>query len=381
MTLQRVLVLAPTRRAASETFVRANLAGLPFATTAYFGDERPLGQPWRLVYGVAVLMSKVLTRLGWLRLAGWPAAVVTKLLVRRHQPDLLLVEFGFHALRVMEAAAEGQIPLVVHFRGSDLSAWTKFGAQKTRYRRLMRIASGAIVKSQPMRQTLLDLGMESERILISASGANAQLFHSSAPGSAPPVFLAVGRFVDKKGPLFTIRAFAQLVGQHPRTDLALWMVGEGPLQQQAKALVRELGLESVVRFWGAQPQQKVAELMREARGFVQHSVVAPDGDSEGNPVAVMEAQLSGLPVVATRHAGIPEVVRHGESGWLVAEADVAGMAAGLQRLVEDPGLAQRWGEAGRRRIQERFTIDHHLRDVAQFLRGISPRSRFQTSDR
>jgi glycosyltransferase involved in cell wall biosynthesis len=179
----------------------------------------------------------------------------------------------------------------------------------------MRIASGAIVKSQPMRQTLLDLGMESERILISASGANAQLFHSSAPGSAPPVFLAVGRFVDKKGPLFTIRAFAQLVGQHPRTDLALWMVGEGPLQQQAKALVRELGLESVVRFWGAQPQQKVAELMREARGFVQHSVVAPDGDSEGNPVAVMEAQLSGLPVVATRHAGIPEVVRHGESGW------------------------------------------------------------------
>ena len=72
MTLQRVLVLAPTRRAASETFVRANLAGLPFATTAYFGDERPLGQPWRLVYGVAVLMSKVLTRLGWLRLAGRP---------------------------------------------------------------------------------------------------------------------------------------------------------------------------------------------------------------------------------------------------------------------------------------------------------------------
>ena len=381
MTLQRVLVLAPTRRAASETFVRANLAGLPFATTAYFGDERPLGQPWRLVYGVAVLISKVLTRLGWLRLAGWPAAVVTKLLVRRHQPDLLLVEFGFHALRVMEAAAECQIPLVVHFRGSDLSAWTKFGAQKMRYRRLMRIASGAIVKSQPMRQTLLDLGMESERILISASGANEKLFHSSAPGSAPPVFLAVGRFVAKKGSLFTIRAFAQLVAQYPRADVALWMVGEGPLQQQAKALVRELGLEAVVRFWGAQSQQKVAELMREARGFVQHSVVAPDGDSEGNPVAVMEAQLSGLPVVATRHAGIPEVVRHGESGWLVAEADVVGMAEGMQRLVEDPGLAQRWGEAGRRRIQERFTIDHHLRDVSQFLRGISARSRFQTSDR
>ena len=381
MRPQRLLVMAPTRRAASETFVRANLAGLPFATTAYFGDERPLVQPLRLAYGVAVLISKLFTRLGWLRLAGWPAAAVAKRLVRRHQPDLLLVEFGFHALRVMEAAAECERPLVVHFRGSDLSAWTKFGSQKMRYRRLMRIASGAIVKSQPMRQTLLDLGMESERILISASGANETLFHSSAPGSAPPVFLAVGRFVAKKGPLLTIRAFAELVKHYPRAGVALWMVGEGPLQKQAQDLVRQLDLESVVRFLGAQPQQEVAALMRQVRGFVQHSVVAPDGDSEGNPVAVMEAQLSGLPVVATHHAGIPEVVRHGESGWLVAEGDVGGMAAGLQRLVEDPVLAQRWGQVGRSSVQQRFTIDHHLRDVAQFLRGISPRSSSQTSVR
>ena len=381
MSPQRLLVMAPTRRAESETFVRANLAGLPFAITAYFGDERPLAQPWRLAYGVAVLISKLFTRLGWLRLAGWPAAAVAKRLVRRHQPDLLLVEFGFHAVRVMEAAAECERPLVVHFRGSDLSAWTKFGSQKMRYRRLMRIASGAIVKSQPMRQTLLDLGMESERILISASGANETLFHSSAPGSAPPVFLAVGRFVAKKGPLLTIRAFAELVKHYPRAGVALWMVGEGPLQKQAQDLVRQLDLESVVRFLGAQPQQEVAALMRQVRGFVQHSVVAPDGDSEGNPVAVMEAQLSGLPVVATHHAGIPEVVRHGESGWLVAEGDVGGMAAGLQRLVEDPVLAQRWGQVGRSSVQQRFTIDHHLRDVAQFLRGISPRSSSQTSVR
>ena len=381
MSPQRLLVMAPTRRAESETFVRANLAGLPFAITAYFGDELPLAQPWRLAYGVSVLISKLFTRLGWLRLAGWPAAAVAKRLVRRHQPDLLLVEFGFHAVRVMEAAAECERPLVVHFRGSDLSAWTKFGSQKMRYRRLMRIASGAIVKSQPMRQTLLDLGMESERILISASGANETLFHSSAPGSAPPVFLAVGRFVAKKGPLLTIRAFAELVKHYPRAGVALWMVGEGPLQKQAQDLVRQLDLESVVRFLGAQPQQEVAALMRQVRGFVQHSVVAPDGDSEGNPVAVMEAQLSGLPVVATHHAGIPEVVRHGESGWLVAEGDVGGMAAGLQRLVEDPVLAQRWGQVGRSSVQQRFTIDHHLRDVAQFLRGISPRSSSQTSVR
>jgi glycosyltransferase involved in cell wall biosynthesis len=104
--------------------------------------------------------------------------------------------------------------------------------------------------------------------------------------------------------------------------------------------------------------------MREVRGFVQHSLVAPDGDSEGSPVAVMEAQLSGLPVVATRHAGIPEVVLEGESGFLVDEGDVAAMAVAIAKLIKDPALAARLGDCGRRRVLEGFTIDHHLRQVS-----------------
>ena len=113
----RLLVFAPTRRAASETFVRANLAGLPFAVQAYFGDERPLHDANRLVYGLAVWLSKVFTRLGLLRLASWPAANVARALIRQHQPDLVLAEFGFHAVRVMNAAAATGVPFVVHFRG------------------------------------------------------------------------------------------------------------------------------------------------------------------------------------------------------------------------------------------------------------------------
>ena len=128
MTLQHLLVFAPTRQAASETFVRANLTGLPFEVQAFFGDERPLKQPARLGYGLAVLVSKVFTRVGLLRLAGWPAAVVARRLIARHRPDLVLVEFGFHAVRVMEAAPAMGVPLVVHFRGSNLSAHSKLGS-------------------------------------------------------------------------------------------------------------------------------------------------------------------------------------------------------------------------------------------------------------
>ncbi len=123
----RLLVFAPTRRAPTETFVRANLHGLPFEITAYFGDERPLSDPCRLAYGLAIFASKALTRLGLLRLATLPGSLVAWCLIRRHQPDVLMVEFGFEAVRVMEACAWSGVPMVVHFRGSDASAQGRLG--------------------------------------------------------------------------------------------------------------------------------------------------------------------------------------------------------------------------------------------------------------
>ena len=369
---ERVLVLAPTARAASETFIRANLNGLSLDLTAYFGDDFPLHAPWRLAYSSAILLSKLFTRLHWLRLAGLPAACVAFALIRRHQPEVVMVEFGFEAVRVMEACAWSGIPLVVHFRGSDASAQHRLGLLKKRYRRLLSLASGVIVKSRPMADTLLALGAPADRLLISPSGANASLFQGSAPATAPPVLLAVGRFVAKKGPLETLRAFG-LLCRNPvlaASKPQLWMVGDGPLLASARSLVIELGLQERVRFLGVCSQVRVAELMRQVRGFVQHSMVAPDGDSEGSPVAVMEAQLSGLPVVATRHAGIPEVVMENQTGLLVDEGDESAMAQAMSLLLLDPDLASRLGDGGRRRIKERFTIEHHLRQVEQLLRQV-----------
>ena len=281
-----------------------------------------------------------------------------------------MVEFGFEAVRVMEACAWSGVPLVVHFRGSDASAERRLGLLKGRYRRLLAMAAGVIVKSRPMADTLLALGAPADRLLISPSGANAALFQGSDPAAAPLVLLAVGRFVAKKGPLQTLRAFALLCRDPAvaRLQPELWMVGEGPLLAAARSLVVELG-PGAGPFLGVRSQDRCAADARGA-GFVQHSMVAPDGDSEGNPVAVMEAQLSGLPVVATRHAGIPEVVLEGQTGLLVEEGDEAGMARAMARLLMEPDLAARLGDCGRRRIQERFTIEHHLRQVEQLLRQV-----------
>lgn len=367
---QIVLVLAPTGQAITETFVRANLKGLPFKTVAYFGDERPLLKPCACLYGIAILVSKVLTRLRWLRIAELPAAFVAFGLIRLHRPNLVLVEFGFEAVRIMRACAWSNVPLVVHFRGSDASAESRLGLLRNRYRHLFAITSGVIVKSAPMAQTLIALGARPERLLVSASGANPQLFYGSKPAARSGIFLAVGRFVPKKGPLFTIQSFTQFCQElYPLSSLPqLWMVGDGPLLNDARQLVADLGMQEQIQLLGSRNQSDVAILMRRSFVFVQHSLVAKDGDSEGNPVAVMEAQLSGLPVVATRHAGIPDVVLHGQSGYLVPEGNISGMARAMASLWRDPELAAQMGEFGRARVLEKFTVDHHLEQVADFIR-------------
>jgi glycosyltransferase involved in cell wall biosynthesis len=149
------------------------------------------------------------------------------------------------------------------------------------------------------------------------------------------------------------------------------MVGDGPMLEEAKRLVHQESLTTHVRFAGVLSPAEIAALMRQVRGFVQHSLVAPDGDSEGSPVAVMEAQLSGLPVVATRHAGIPEVVMDGSTGLLVDEGDVQGMANAMAQLVLDPQLAARLGAAGQERMSLNFTVEHHLAAVSTLLHRVA----------
>ena len=371
----RVLVLAPTRRARTETFVRANLARLPFAVEACFGDEIPWREPLKALYGLAVLTSKVCTRFGWLRLATVPASVVAVLLVRRHRPDVVMVEFGFHAVRVMELACTG-VPLAVHFRGADASAERYVKRLEQRYRRLFQLTSAVIVKNQTMCSRLSTLGAQPAQLLISPSGADEQRFHGASPAAMPPRFLAVGRFVAKKGPLDTLEAFARLQGLTEKADAcSLVMVGDGPLLPSVKERARQLGLEQMVQFPGVLPPEAVAQEMRRARVFVQHSRTAEDGDEEGCPVSVMEAQLCGLPVVATRHGGIPDVVVDQQTGRLVEEGDRLAMAEAMALLVDRPDLAAAWGAAGHRRAQAQFTVGHHVDQITMLLNGLVGRRR------
>lgn len=369
----RLLLFAPSRRRASETFIRANLRGLGAQAVVVCGDERPWrGDRLRLLYGLAILLSKACSRLGWHRLA---TAVVTPVAVRccqRERPEVVMAEFGFHAVRVMELVPRTGLPLVVHFRGSDASSRRHFSQLRERYRRLFELAAAIVVKSQPMRDRLLTLaGPDASRlrVVISPSGANVELFHGANPEQAPPAFLTVGRCVAKKGPLQTLEAFARAAATRPAMRLVV--VGTGPLLPACRGRAESLGIADRVAFAGVESPERIAERMRGSRALLLHSLTAPDGDQEGSPVVVMEAQLSGLPVVATRHAGIPEVVEDGLSGHLVEEGDVMAMAAAIARLADDPAHAGALGKRGRGRARSRFTVDHHLASLRRLIQDIA----------
>jgi glycosyltransferase involved in cell wall biosynthesis len=183
-------------------------------------------------------------------------------------------------------------------------------------------------------------------------------FHLGDPTGYPPTFIAVGRFVDKKAPHLTLLAFARLARTHPEARLR--MIGEGPLLNPCKDLAEALRIDRSVTFLGAQPNSVVADELAHARAFVQHSLEARSGDREGTPVAVIEAGASAIPVVTTRHEGIPDVVIDGETGFLVEERDVEAMADRMIELASDPGLALRLGEAGRKRIETHFSMDRGM---------------------
>jgi glycosyltransferase involved in cell wall biosynthesis len=138
------------------------------------------------------------------------------------------------------------------------------------------------------------------------------------------------------------------------------MIGEGPLLEDCKMLVKELKIDDAVLFLGGQKHSVIEQEMQQARCFVQHSVVSPTGDCEGTPVAILEACATGLPVVSTRHAGIPDVVIEGETGFLVNENDELSMAEHMLQLAQDPSLAGRMGNAARTHIRKNFSKEQRL---------------------
>ena len=277
---------------------------------------------------------------------------------RRYKTHAVLAEYGESGVQVMDAAKRSSLPLIVHFHGYDASRSSVLEAHRDTYPQMFRVASAVIAVSHAMRLKLIELGAPPDKVHYNPYGVDCEKFGGAQPGQTPPLFLAVGRFTEKKAPTITLRAFAKTVRAVPSARLR--MVGEGPLLDECQKLVSELGISDYVVFLGALSHTAVQSEMKKARCCVQHSIVAPSGDREGTPVSILEAGATGLPVIATRHAGITDVVVENRTGFLVDEGDEDGMAKFMIQIAQDAELAGRIGSTARRHISTNFTKSQRL---------------------
>jgi glycosyltransferase involved in cell wall biosynthesis len=274
------------------------------------------------------------------------------------RPAAVLAEFGPTAVRLVEPCRRLGLPLIAHFHGYDSSVRSVIEEHRASYPAMFRAAAAVIGVSRAMCAKLVELGAPPEKVHYSPYGVDCDRFHPADAAQAPPTVIAVGRLVDKKAPHLTLLAFAEVYRRNPQARLRF--VGDGPLYGACVDLAAALGISDAVTFLGSQGHDVIREEMRGARCFVQHSVQASNGDCEGTPNTVLEAGASGLAVVSTRHAGIPDVVIDGETGFLVDERDASGMAVHMARLLDDRQLAGDMGRAARRHICGEFAMERRL---------------------
>jgi colanic acid/amylovoran biosynthesis glycosyltransferase len=179
--------------------------------------------------------------------------------------------------------------------------------------------------------------------------------------TAPPLVVAVGRLIAKKGFVDLIRACGLLAerGKWFRCDI----IGEGPLENELLEKIQQLELQDRVALAGARPQHEIRDRLAEASVFVLPSVIDPEGGMDNLPTVIMEAMATGLPVISTAIAGIPEMVIEGETGFLVPPRDAVALADVIEKLIGDAVLARKMGRAGHERAKKLFSIEGNVREL------------------
>lgn len=222
----------------------------------------------------------------------------------------------------------------------------------------------------PSRVQLLYHGIDPARV---PSALVQRPRRDGASAADPVIILSVGRAVEKKGYADLLDALAMLP---PALSWRFVHIGGGPLLSRLKSRARAYGLSERIDWLGAQPYDTVLRYYRTADLFVLASRVARDGDRDGLPNVLLEAQSQGLACLATKVSGIPELIEDGETGLLAAPGDGIGLAGALARLIADPQLRERLGEAGKHHVSERFCfktgIDRLAVNLQLALRGTHP---------
>src|SRR6516162_4756061 len=197
------------------------------------------------------------------------------------------------------------------------------------------------------------------------NGLDLAEFRRADFSSTPPLIIAVGRLIPKKGFADLIRACALLVKRGK--SFCCEIIGQGALENELRRQIDELRLQNNVVLTGAKPQTQLRRCLAAANVFVLPSVMDPDGGMDNLPTVIMEAMATGLPVVSTNIGGIPEMVIENETGFLVQPGDTAAMADAIERVIKDCSLAARLGQSGYERARALFSVEKNVTQLRALI--------------
>lgn len=269
--------------------------------------------------------------------------------------DAIHAHFGPIGNAFAFLAADSDARFIVSFYGFDASEF--LDKHSVRYRGLFERADVVTVLSEEMRGRITDAGCPASKTQIVPLPIDTEKFEfrtRTAPEDGPIRLLSVARLVEKKGIEYSIDAVAAIADEY---DVEYVVAGDGPLRDDLQRRAERREIAGVVEFRGWVDSDEVSSLMDESHAFLLPSVTARSGDREGTPTVLLEAQAVGLPVVSTRHAGIPEIVADGEAGYLVSERDADELATALRRLLDRPEDWAEMGRAGRSYVQREHAVE------------------------
>ncbi len=341
----------------SETFIEDHVTSLRryrpclVGMTAVENGLRPAGVETRLTGARGGGLER-------LRLAFSPRAGILDAVAADTRAALVHAHFVVNALLLLPFVQRSNLPLIVTAHGHDVAAdpATMRPVDRllyaTRLRALGRRADAILCVSDAIRDLAVERGLPADKCRVAPLGIPLARFHGLRRRPAPGRLLFVGRLVEKKGLAHLIEAAARIRRSGIAVDLRV--IGDGPERPRLDALNRQLG--SPARFLGAQPRARVLRELAEAQAFALPSARGADGDSEGLPIALLEAQAAGVPVVAFDNGPARGAVAAGRTGILVTERDTAALTLAIRLLLTDADLRERMSAAAMHHVADRFNI-------------------------
>ncbi len=286
------------------------------------------------------------------------------------QIEVLLAEFSPVGMELAPVCNGLGIPMIVQFYGFDAFREEILHDYGSRLPELLAQSALVLSASNSMTEKLLSLGARAEKIVYNPVGYDDGVFFPGDFSNKRPVFVHVSGFTTPEGVDFAFKSFDMMNQIRPGAIMKL--IGDGPMRKICMKDVSNLGLSDVISFPGEMSELEIADEMRNAIAFLYPGITTPNKDVDGIPRRVLQAMACGLPVIATRYAGIEDVVVDGKNGFLKAEQDVKGLGEKMAEILANPDLAAEMGKAAAETVQNKFTLRAHAGRLWSSISKLNP---------